>query len=90
MRVSVARLMMLVLLCAALWTLAMPGAALAKVHGVSQAGCADDPSRSGANMSGSNSPDAPIPVTASDGRAPGAGGDGDGACDTAAVAVRQN
>lgn len=37
----------------------------AKVHGVAQAGCAHDPSASGANRSGANSPAAPISVTAS-------------------------
>jgi hypothetical protein len=72
------------------------GVADAKVHGVSQAGCAHDPSRSGANQSGENSPDGPIPVTssetgeeASDGRASaGSGGDGDRFCDTAAGEAR--
>jgi hypothetical protein len=70
----------------------------AKVHGVSQAGCANDPTNSGANRSGANSPTAPIPVTssstgevASNGKASaGSGGDGDPACDTAATGVRQD
>jgi hypothetical protein len=73
-------------------------AAGAKVHGVSQAGCAHDPSGSGANQSGTNSPAGPIPVTAaatgedaSGGAAsPGSGGDGDPACDTAAEDGRQD
>ena len=68
---------------------AVPGlagidSAQAKVHGISQAGCANDPSRSGANQSGSNSPAGPIPVTASPfdiTTFPGQGGDGDPACD---------
>ena len=67
--------------------------AQAKVHGVSQAGCADDPSRSGANQSGDNSPAGPIPVTVSpfDPQTfPGQGGDLNPDCDTAAVDVRQN
>ena len=63
--------------------------ASAKVHGVSQAGCANNPALSGANQSGSNSPAGPIPVTASaigeiasgGAAAPESGGDGDPACD---------
>jgi len=63
--------------------------ASAKVHAVSQAGCAFDPSLSGGTQSGTSSPEGPIPVTvsgtgeaSSDGAAaPGSGGDGDGACD---------
>jgi hypothetical protein len=74
------------------------GGAAAKVHGVSQAGCANNPAISGGNQSGTNSPNAPIPVTssstgeaASDGKASaGSGGDGDPACDTAATGVRQD
>ena len=77
---------------------AVPGlagidSAQAKVHGISQAGCANDPSRSGANQSGSNSPAGPIPVTVSpfDPQTfPGQGGDLNPDCDTAAVDVRQN
>ena len=67
--------------------------AQAKVHGISQAGCASDPSRSGANQSGDNSPAGPIPVTVSpfDPQTfPGQGGDLNPDCDTAAVDVRQN
>ncbi|HLA18871.1 MAG TPA: hypothetical protein VJ253_06055 [Dehalococcoidia bacterium] len=67
--------------------------AQAKVHGVSQAGCANDPSLSGANQSGDNSPAGPIPVTVSpfDPQTfPGQGGDLNPDCDTAAVDVRQN
>ena len=58
--------------------------ASAKVHGVSQAGCAAVPGTSGANASGANSPAGPIPVTSSpftNVTFPGLGGDGDGACD---------
>jgi hypothetical protein len=74
---------------ALLAAMAVPGlvgtdSAQAKVHGVSQAGCANDPSRSGANQSGDNSPAGPIPVTASPfdiATFPGQGGDGDPACD---------
>lgn len=69
------------------------GAAEAKVHGVSQAGCANDPSLSGANQSGDHSPAGPIPVTVSPFDVttfPGQGGDRDPACDTPAVGVRQN
>jgi hypothetical protein len=77
---------------------AVPGlvgidSAQAKVHGVSQAGCANDPSRSGANQSDDNSPAGPIPVTASPfdiTTFPGQGGDLSPDCDTAAVGVRQN
>ena len=47
--------------------------ALAKVDGVSQAQCALT-SKSGGSESGSNSPDAFIPETASDGRTQGLGG----------------
>ena len=60
------------------------GSAQAKVHGVSQAGCANSPALSGANQSGDNSPAGPIPVTASPfdiTTFPGQGGDGDAACD---------
>lgn len=74
------------------------GDAGAKVHGVSQAGCAHDPSASGANRSGANSPSGPIPVTssetgesASDGAAsPESGGDGAPDCDTPAEDSRQD
>ena len=83
---------------ALLAALAVPGlagtdSAEAKVHGISQAGCADNPSRSGANQSGGNSPAGPIPVTVSPfdiASFPGQGGDLDAACDTPAVEVRQN
>jgi hypothetical protein len=55
------------------------GPASADVHGVSQAGCAGGPgdSRSGAQMSrdAQGRPGAPIPVTASEGRHEGKGGD---------------
>ena len=78
--------------------LATGAGAAAKVHGVSQAGCANNPANSGANRSGANSPSAPIPVTssatgeaASNGAAaPESGGDGNADCDTAAVTVRQD
>ncbi|MGH2957821.1 MAG: hypothetical protein ACRDL6_12620 [Solirubrobacterales bacterium] len=54
------------------------GTASADVHGVSQAGCAADGAPSGATSDGSQSapgrPEAPIPVTASDGRHQGRGG----------------
>lgn len=69
------------------------GAVEAKVHGISQAGCANDPSLSGANQSGDHSPAGPIPVTVSPfnpATFPGRGGDLDPACDTPAVGVRQN
>jgi hypothetical protein len=70
----------------------------AKVHPVSQAGCAHDPALSGGNQSGDNSPAAPIPVTASaqgeaasEGKASaGSGGDGDAACDTPAATSGQD
>ena len=59
--------------------------AFAKVHGVSQAGCAAAGAPSGATASGGNSPGGPIPVTVSPflnvATFPGQGGDGDGACD---------
>ena len=55
--------------------------ALADVHGVSQAGCAAPGAPSGATTDASRSapgrPDALIPVTASDGRTQGQGGDAD-------------
>ena len=49
------------------------GTAFAKVDGVSQAGCAAT-TKSGGSESGSNSPDAFIPETASDDRHQGLGG----------------
>jgi hypothetical protein len=56
-------------------------AALADVHAVSQAGCAAPGAPSGATTDGSRSapgrPDAPIPVSASDRRTQGRGGDAD-------------
>ena len=73
--------------------LAGTGSAEAKVHGISQAGCANDPSRSGASQSDGNSPAGPIPVTVSPfdiTTFPGQGGDLNPDCDTAAVGVRQN
>jgi hypothetical protein len=55
--------------------------ALADVHGVSQAECAAPGAPSGATTDASRSapgrPDAPIPVTASDGRTQGRGDDAD-------------
>jgi hypothetical protein len=55
--------------------------AMADVHGVSQAECAAPGAPSGATSDGSRSapgrPDAPIPVTASDGRTQGRGDDAD-------------
>ncbi len=70
---------------------ASAGGAAAQVHGVSQAGCAHDPTVSGANQSSDNTPAAPIPVTASNGAAAaGSGGDGEPACDTAAEDGRQD
>lgn len=64
----------------------------AKVHGVSQAGCAHDPSDSGANHSGTNSPAGPIPRTASGGASDaGQGGMDPGpGCDTPADDSRQD
>jgi hypothetical protein len=73
----------------------MAGTASADVHGVSQAGCAADPSRSGANQVPDHAisdeagepgrPEAPIPVSASPfetaAEHPGKGGNGDAACD---------
>jgi hypothetical protein len=54
------------------------GAANADVHAVSQAGCAADGAPSGATTEQSRNapgrPDAPIPVTASEGRTQGSGG----------------
>jgi hypothetical protein len=90
-----------VVICVALASgliLATGAGAAAKVHGVSQAGCANNPANSGANRSGANSPSPPIPVTssatgeaASNGAAaPESGGDGEGDCDTEAVAVRRD
>jgi hypothetical protein len=58
--------------------------ASADVHGVSQAGCGAS-ENSGATVSeqaiANGRPPAPIPVSASDGRTQGKGGDGDPACD---------
>ena len=55
--------------------------AVADVHAVSQAGCAAPGAPSGATTDASRSapgrPDAPIPVTASDGRTQGRGGQAD-------------
>jgi len=55
------------------------GTASADVHAISQAGCAPDGVPSGATAQGSRDapgrPDAPIPVTASDGRTQSMGGD---------------
>jgi hypothetical protein len=55
--------------------------AMADVHGVSQAECAAPGAPSGATSDGSRSapgrPDAPIPVSASDGRTQGRGDDAD-------------
>lgn len=63
---------------AAALTLA-PATAGADVHGVSQAGCAAEGAPSGATTEQSRAapgrPDAPIPVTASNGRTQGKGGD---------------
>jgi hypothetical protein len=56
-----------------------PATAGADVHAVSQAGCAAEGAPSGATTDQSRAapgrPDAPIPVTASDGRTQGKGGD---------------
>jgi hypothetical protein len=95
--VVVRRLLVGVVLASGLVLMAAGGAA-AKVHGVSQAGCAHDPADSGANRSEPNSPPAPIPVTssatgetASNGAAaPDSGGDGNPDCDTEADNVRQD
>jgi hypothetical protein len=95
--VVVRKLLVGVVLASGLVLMATGGAA-AKVHGVSQAGCAHDPTNSGANRSETNSPTAPIPVTASatgetasnGAAAPESGGDGDPDCDTEAVSVRQD
>ena len=70
----------------------------AKVHGVSQAGCAHNPAESGANNSGTHSPSGPIPVTSSatgdaasgGAAAPESGGDGDPQCDTEANEARED
>ena len=55
--------------------------AMADVHGVTQAGCAAPGAPSGATSDGSRDasgrPDAPIPVTASDGRTQGKAGQAD-------------
>jgi hypothetical protein len=60
------------------------GTASADVHGVSQAGCGNSGS-AGANQPQSDAspgrPDAPIPISASEGRTQGKGGDGDPFCD---------
>jgi hypothetical protein len=76
------RRFVLPLLVLALVLFAMGAApALADVHGVSQAECAAPGAPSGATSDGSRSapgrPDAPIPVTASDGRTQGRGDDAD-------------
>ena len=62
------------------------GTASARVHGISQAGCANNPALSGANQAqgGGIPTDGAIPVAASPfetGDFPGEGGDGDAACD---------
>lgn len=58
------------------------GTAGARVHGVSQAGCANNPALSGANQAqGVGIPGTPIPVTASGGKTQGKGGDGNADCD---------
>jgi hypothetical protein len=56
--------------------------ASADVHGVSQAGCSGNP-KAGAtqSMDAEGRPGAPIPVTASDGKHQGEGGNGDPFCD---------
>ena len=58
--------------------------AFADVHGVSQAGCGAGESggKSGATQSRGKGgrPDAPVPVTASDGKTEGKGGDADANC----------
>ena len=70
----------LLVLAAVLFAIAATPAA-ADVHGVSQAGCAAPGAPSGATTDASRSapgrPDAPIPVTASDGRTQGRGGAAD-------------
>jgi hypothetical protein len=68
------------LLAAAAVALALAaGTASADVHGVSQAGCAADGAPSGATAPASREapgrPAAPIPVTASEGKTQGRGGD---------------
>jgi hypothetical protein len=64
---------------AATVTALAPGTAGADVHAVSQAGCARDGAPSGATAPESRGapgrPDAPIPVTASDGKTQSKGGD---------------
>jgi hypothetical protein len=64
---------------AAIVTALAPGTASADVHAVSQAGCAPDGVPSGATAQQSRDapgrPDAPIPVTASDGKTQSKGGD---------------
>jgi hypothetical protein len=68
-------LLIAVLAVVALALAGMP--ASADVHGVSQAGCAPDGVSAGAIASrgAPGRPDAPIPVSASDGRTQGQGGD---------------
>jgi hypothetical protein len=70
----------MLLLVSAFVLLALGGApALADVHGVSKAECAADGAPSGATTDASHNapgrPDAPIPVSASDGRTQGQGND---------------
>ena len=57
---------------------ALPGTALADVHAVSQAGCGNS-DNAGATRSreAPGRPDAPIPVSASEGRTQGQGGTAD-------------
>jgi hypothetical protein len=91
-RSAVVRRVLVGVVAASALVLLPAGGAGAKVHGVSQAGCAHDPAISGANQSGTNSPAAPIPVTssatgeeASDGKASAGSGnqDTDPFCDVA-------
>jgi anti-sigma factor RsiW len=80
------RVLALLVAAAVALTLALAaGTASADVHGVSQAGCAANGAPSGASQEQSRTapgrPAAPIPVTASDGKHQGKGGDGDPFCD---------
>jgi hypothetical protein len=72
------RAILMVLAVALVLVAALSGTALADVHGVSQAGCGAS-SSAGATESreAPGRPDAPIPVTASDGRTEGQGGAAD-------------
>jgi hypothetical protein len=75
------RVLLSLLLSASLLLATAATQAMADVHAVSQAGCAAPGAPSGATTDASRNapgrPGAPIPVTASDGRAQGRGGEAD-------------